>query len=205
VAGGVLGPIWFGSTATDELTGLGAGTLKVGSVVHAGRWAPPLGDHLAAGSATALDGAAPVALRVLPGPHAELFASDALAQLAAALFEVQSASNRVGIRLRAEETVPAAWRAAGGAALDSQGVVTGAVQVPPDGDPVVLLPDHATLGGYPVLAVVAAVDHGRLGQCAPGTRVRFVPIRHAAAEAARPVMRRELARAVVGTYPLAVD
>ena len=46
--------------------------------------------------------------------------------------------------------------------------MTGAVQVPPDGDPVVLLPDHATLGGYPVLAVVASADHGRLGQCAPG-------------------------------------
>ena len=60
--------------------------------------------------------------------------------------------------------------------LDSQGVVTGAVQVPPDGDPVILMPDHATLGGYPVLAVVASADHGRLGQCAPGTRVRLVPV-----------------------------
>ena len=94
---------------------------------------------------------------------------------------------------------------AGGGALDSQGVVTGAVQVPPDGDPVVLLPDHATLGGYPVLAVVVAADHGRLGQCAPGTRVRLVPIDLAEADEARRVARRELGRAVVGTYPLAVD
>jgi KipI family sensor histidine kinase inhibitor len=205
VAGGVLGPVWFGSAATDELTGLGAGALRVGSVVHAGRWAPPLGDHVAAGAATVLDDVAPVLLRVLPGPHGAFFPPDALAQLAAAVFEVQSASNRVGMRLRAEEAVPAAPSAVGEGALDSQGVVTGAVQVPPDGDPVVLLPDHATLGGYPVLAVVATVDHGRLGQCAPGTRVRFVPIDHAAAGAARTVARRELARAVVGTYPLAVE
>lgn len=206
VAGGVLGPVWFGSTAIDELTGLGAGALQAGSVVSAGRWVPPLGDHLAAGSATVLDDAAPVVLRVLPGPHAAFFAPDALAQLAAAVFEVQSASNRVGMRLRAEETTsPSGWYTTGGGTLDSHGVVTGAVQVPPDGDPVVLLPDHATLGGYPVLAVVAGVDHGRLGQCAPGTRVRFVLVDHAAADAARTVMTRELAGAVVGTYPLAVD
>ena len=84
--------------------------------------------------------------------------------------------------------------------------MTGAVQVPPDGEPVVLLPDHATLGGYPVLAVVAAADHGRLGQCAPG---------HAGAPRARRPRRggrgpaggapRDRPRAVVGTYPLAVD
>ncbi len=144
-------------------------------------------------------------LRVVPGPHAEHFAVDAVARLAAVVFEVQSASNRVGIRLRAEASPPSLRDSAGGGALDSQGVVTGAVQVPPDGEPVVLLPDHATLGGYPVLAVVAAVDHGRLGQCGPGTRVRFVPIDHAAAEDAWRVARRASAGAVVGTYPLAVD
>jgi allophanate hydrolase subunit 2 len=93
----------------------------------------------------------------------------------------------------------------GRGALDSQGVVTGAVQVPPDGDPVVLLPDHATLGGYPVVAVVASVDHGLLGQCAPGTRVRLVPVTPDQADEARRVARRELAHAVAGPYPLAVD
>jgi allophanate hydrolase subunit 2 len=83
--------------------------------------------------------------------------------------------------------------------------VTGAVQVPPDGDPVVLMVDHATLGGYPVIAVVVAADHGRLGQCAPGTRVRLVPIGLDEADEARRSARRELARAVAGPYPLAVD
>ena len=92
-----------------------------------------------------------------------------------------------------------------GGGLDSQGVVTGAVQVPPDGDPVVLMPDHATLGGYPVLAVVVAADHGLLGQCAPGTRVRLVPVTPADADEARRLARRELEGAVVGTYPLTVD
>ncbi len=92
------------------------------------------------------------------------------------------------------------------AALDSQGVVTGAVQVPPDGDPVVLMPDHATLGGYPVLAVVVAADHGLLGQCAPGTRVRLVPV-DAGRGGRGPTPGAPGARAVrsSGTYPLAVD
>jgi allophanate hydrolase subunit 2 len=67
----------------------------------------------------------------------------------------------------------------------------------------VLGPDHATLGGYPVLAVVAAADHGSLGQCAPGTRVRFVPVDLKAAERAWRALRRRLDGAVVGHYPLA--
>ena len=89
----------------------------------------------------------------------------------------------------------------GAGGLDSQGVVTGAVQVPPDGDPVVLMPDHATLGGYPVLAVVVAADHGRLGQCAPGTRVRLVPVTPAEADEARRRARRELAGRGGGHVP----
>ncbi len=118
------------------------------------------------------------------------------------VFVVTPESNRVGIRLRAERG-DAGLRVADRGELDSQCMVTGAVQVPPDGDPVVLLPDHATLGGYPVLAVVATADHGRLGQCAPGTLVRLVVVDVEEAEEARRAQRRALAGAVVGPYPLA--
>jgi KipI family sensor histidine kinase inhibitor len=205
VAGGFLGPEWFGSSASDELTRLGAGPLVRGAQLHAGPWAPPLGDHIRAGSASELVPAAAVHLRVVPGPHPEQFEHDELERLADAAFEVAPASNRVGLRLRADQggTDRRGRHPAG--ELDSQGVVTGAVQVPPDGDPVVLLPDHATLGGYPVLAVVVSADHGLLGQCAPGTTVRFVPTEPAAADEARRAARRELQGAVVGPYPLAVD
>ncbi len=204
VAGGFLGPEWFGSSATDELTGLGAGPLAPGDVLHAGAWEPPLGDHVVEGGATDTDASSTVELRVLPGPHPDRFDPAVLAQLADAVFVVQPESNRVGIRLRAPDAV--ALRAASDAgALDSHGVVTGAVQVPPDGDPVVLGPDHATLGGYPVLAVVVSADHGRLGQCAPGSRVRLVPVALADADEARRTLRRALSQAVAGTYPLAVD
>jgi KipI family sensor histidine kinase inhibitor len=202
VAGGLLGPAVFGSSASDELCGLGAGPLVPGRVLYAGRWAPPLGDHLSPGTASGVDaGEAPLELRVVAGPHPEWFEPDALARLGGVVFGVDSDSNRVGLRLRQEAEV-ALRRTAAEGELDSQAVVTGAVQLPPGGDPVILMPDHATLGGYPVVAVVASADHGLLGQCAPGTRVRLVPIGHAEAEGARQARRRAVEGAVVGHYPL---
>jgi len=204
VAGGFVGPALFGSVATDELAGLGPGPLVAGQRLHAAPWSPPLGDHLVDdGTAARTEDRGVVELRVLPGPHREVFAPDALARLAAGEFVVGGQGNRVGIRLETAGAAPLPRPDADAAALDSHGVVTGVVQVPPDGQPVVLLPDHATLGGYPVLAVVASVDHGRLGQCGPGTRVRFVPVGADEAEAARRAQRRALDGAVVGHYPLA--
>jgi biotin-dependent carboxylase-like uncharacterized protein len=203
VAGGVLGPELFGSCARDELSGLGSGALAPGARLSAGRWSPPLGDHLSEDAAVATRaGGSPLELRVVPGPHQERFEVGALERLAGSVFTAEGDSNRVGVRLRQEDG--AAWRGAGETSgeLDSQGMVTGAIQVPPGGDPVVLGPDHATLGGYAVVGVVASADHGRLGQCGPGTRVRFVPVTQDEADAARRAQRRALERAVVGTSPL---
>jgi KipI family sensor histidine kinase inhibitor len=203
VAGGLLGPGAFASCASDELSGIGPGPLVRGQVLHAAPWEPPLGDHLAPGSWPQIDPEGPgVVVRVVPGPHPECFRSDALERLARCRFVVADDSNRVGLRLRVAEGTPNASLRVDRAELDSQGVVTGAVQVPPGGDLVVLMPDHATLGGYPVVAVAASVDHGLLGQCRPGTAVRFLPISFDEALAARRAARRRLDRAVVGHYPL---
>ncbi len=203
VAGGLVGPAVFGSCATDELSGIGPGPLARGQVLHAGPWNPPLGDHLVpVDRPDAAPGGPIVALRVVPGPHPEWFRPDALERLARQRFVVGDDSNRVGLRLRAEGGRSFAGARSDRAELDSHGVVTGAVQVPPDGDPVVLMPDHATLGGYPVVGVVATADHGRLGQCGPGTAVRFVPVSADEAQSARDALRRRLDRAVVGHYPL---
>jgi KipI family sensor histidine kinase inhibitor len=201
VAGGLVGPEVFGSQCSDELSGLGRGPLGAGDRLWAGAWAPPLGDHVAPGAATELPaGAQPVELRVMGGPHAERFDPAVLERLAATSFRVGTDSNRVGLRLQAEEAGD--WWAKI-AELDSQPMVTGAVQLPPGGEPVVLLPDHATLGGYPVPGVVIAADHGLLGQCGPGTAVRFVPVGPDEAERALRERRRAMARAVIGHYPLA--
>ena len=205
VAGGILGPTVFGSTASDELTRLGAGPLRAGQRLFAGEWAAPLGDRLAPGAATELVDGEPVGLRVVAGPHAELFAPDALDRATRTTFVVEPDSNRVGVRLRPEHD-PGTLHADGApvGALDSHGVVTGTVQVPPDGRPVILSSDHATLGGYPVLAVVAQADLGRLGQCAPGTRVRLLQVEPGVALEAASASARALEVAVLGRYPLAV-
>ncbi|HXA74627.1 MAG TPA: hypothetical protein VNV83_10325, partial [Acidimicrobiales bacterium] len=159
-----------------------------------------LGDHLGAGAATELPAAGPVELRVVPGPHAERFDKGVLERVAATSFRAGNDSNRVGLRLRAEQVVD--WGTASGE-LDSQPMATGAVQLPPGGEPIVLGPDHATLGGYPVPVVVIAADHGLLGQCSPGTAIRLVPVGLEEAEAAFGAQRRMLAGAVEGHYPLA--
>ncbi|HEY3841985.1 MAG TPA: carboxyltransferase domain-containing protein [Acidimicrobiales bacterium] len=206
VAGGFDGPLVLGSRSSDQLAGLGPGPLAHGDLLGTGTLRPPLGDHVRPDAVAQLAPGQPVVLRVVPGPHHEWFAPDDYATLADRRFRVGADSNRVGLRLEQVEGPPPLRPAHGGPGeLDSQGTVTGTVQVPPRGDPVILLPDHATLGGYPVLAVVASADHGWLGQCAPGASVVLVPVDHRAARAALAERRRALAGAVSGLYPLAVE
>ena len=82
-------------------------------------------------------------------------------------------------------------------------MVTGAVQLPPDGCPIVLLPDHATVGGYPVVACVITADHGRLGQLRPGDEVAFEVVDAAAADEALRRGRADLGLRVSGWFPIA--
>lgn len=162
VAGAVTVEPVLGSRSTDTLAWVGTPRVATGSVL-------PLG--VAAGRPGAVDVPCVVrrgALRVDPGPRADWFAGDALDRLCATPYLVAAASNRVGLRLEG----PAVERVRNGE-LPSEGMVVGAVQVPPNGRPVVLLADHPTTGGYPVLAVVRAADLGGCAQLRPGDAVRF--------------------------------
>jgi allophanate hydrolase subunit 2 len=200
VAGGVAGRTVFGSCSTDTLSWTGPGPLRRGEVLHLGPRRAPLGGHLS----TPFDLVTPpseYALRVLPGPHRKSFAPDALDRLAQSTFTVDPLSDRVGVRLTPADGSPALGRCEG--ELVSEPTVTGAVQVPPSGAPVVLGVDHATLGGYPVVAVVIAADISLLGRCRVGDRVRLVPVDAATARAARLELRRHLDAAVVGHFPTA--
>jgi KipI family sensor histidine kinase inhibitor len=206
VAGGLVGEELFGSIASDQLSGLGPGPLCAGTMVWAAELRPPLGDHLREDALPITSHAGSILLRVIPGPHFEQFPEGFLEMLCGRTFVVADESNRVGLRLTPPgERVSSAGHEVVRPELDSQGAVTGAVQVPPDGRPVVLLPDHATLGGYPIVAVVLSADLGLLGQCGPGTEVRLVPVDHAEAARASVERRRQLDSAVVGHYPLAVE
>lgn len=168
---------------------VGPSRLQAGDRLGAGLLNGCLADHL-----QAVGVPDQTVIRVLPGPHPEWFASSALDDLAATAMTIDGSSNRVGVRLDGiVDRKPGE--------LPSLGVVTGAVQVPPDGRPVVLGPDHATLGGYPVVAVVITADRWKLGQCRPGDRVWLRPVTMAEAMTARASFGRLLAAAVVGRYP----
>ncbi len=162
VAGGLAVEPVLGSRATDTLAWVGPPRVAGGAVLALG----PV-----TGPPRPLDAPRerrPGPLRVVPGPRAAWFAGDALAALCATAYVVAAESDRVGLRLDG----PPLRRVRGGE-LPSEGMVLGAVQVPPSGRPVVFLADHPPTGGYPVLAVVEPDDLWRCAQLRPGDEVRF--------------------------------
>lgn len=167
VHGGVdVAPV-LGSRATDVLTGVGPPPLVAGARLPVGATsagvALPGVDQVAVRSA-----ARPVVLRLVPGPRLDWFADGSADALAAATYEVAPASNRTALRL-----VGPALRRVVERELPSEGLVPGAVQVPPDGRPVVFLVDHPVTGGYPVPYVVCDADLDRAAQLRPGDSVLF--------------------------------
>ncbi|NEB15308.1 biotin-dependent carboxyltransferase family protein, partial [Streptomyces coelicoflavus] len=113
---------------------------------------------------------AELVLPVRPGPRTDWFSPAALRTLTSAAYRVSPHSNRIGLRTEG----PPLERASTGE-LPSEGMVLGAVQVPPDGRPVIFLHDHPTTGGYPVVAVVPEPALAAAAQAAAGTPLRFTP------------------------------
>jgi biotin-dependent carboxylase-like uncharacterized protein len=168
--GGIDAPPVLGSRATDLLSGLGPEPLADGAVLPLGE---PCGPPSCADAAPLA--APPTGGLVLPlvlGPRDDWFAPAALHTLATGGYRVAPASNRIGLRT---EGPPLARSVSG--ELPSEGMVLGAVQVPPDGRPVLFLADHPTTGGYPVIGVVPEAALPAAAQAVPGTAVRFVPVR----------------------------
>ncbi|MGW7566176.1 5-oxoprolinase subunit C family protein [Streptomyces tendae] len=167
VAGGVAAEPVLGSRSTDLLSGLGPEPLRDGDVVAVGTPAGPVPAPVAAPWAGP---PAELVLPVRPGPRADWFTAAALRTFTSATYRVSPHSNRIGLRTEG----PPLERAAAGE-LPSEGMVLGAVQVPPDGRPVLFLHDHPTTGGYPVVAVVPEPALAAAAQAAAGTPVRFTP------------------------------
>ncbi|MGW5051037.1 5-oxoprolinase subunit C family protein [Actinokineospora sp. NPDC004072] len=167
VSGGLAVPAQLGSRSTDVLSGIGPAPLRAGDVLPLG---PVTGCPRGADVVVPVAVGGRLAVPVLLGPRDDWFA-DAAGQLAAAEWAVSPESNRVGLRLLGPALARTPEHA--GRELPSEGVVTGAVQVPADGRPVVFLADHPTTGGYPVIAVVAPEHLPALAQARPGTRVRL--------------------------------
>ncbi|MEV0536597.1 biotin-dependent carboxyltransferase family protein [Kitasatospora sp. NPDC050463] len=169
VAGGIAVPPVLGSRSTDLLSGLGPAPLAVGDVLPVG----PLPPHRPAPDLVPLPAPpAELVLRLRLGPRTDWFAPRSVARLARDHYRVAAASNRIALRTEG----PPVSRAVGGE-LPSEGMVLGAVQIPPDGQPVIFLADHPTTGGYPVVGVVPTADLAAAAQTRPGTPLRFVLLR----------------------------
>ena len=168
--GGIDVPPVLGSRSHDTLSGLGPPTLAAEQRLPIG---PDPGTPVIVDQA-AVVGAGARRATVWPGPRLDWFAADALQQLVTTDWTVSADVSRVGVRLDG----PPLRRVVDGE-LPSEGLVTGAIQVPPDGRPVVMLADHPTTGGYPVIAVVDPACVRIVAQRRPGSSLRFsVPTLH---------------------------
>ncbi|MFJ2815615.1 biotin-dependent carboxyltransferase family protein [Streptomyces sp. NPDC087294] len=166
VSGGVAVEPVLGSRSTDLLSGLGQPPLANGTILPLGRPGTP---HARVDVAPQPAPPTELILRVTPGPRDDWFTPAALHTFATRAYRVSASSNRIGLRTEG----PALERAMTGE-LPSEGMVLGAIQVPPDGRPVVFLADHPTTGGYPVIAVAHPEDLPAAAQATPGTPIRFV-------------------------------
>ncbi|GID98422.1 biotin-dependent carboxyltransferase family protein [Amorphoplanes digitatis] len=167
VRGGFAVPPVLGSRSTDRLTGIGPPRPAAGDVLPIGT-APPGGRGTGTASARGATPPAGEPWEVDIGPRDDWFTAVALETLLSAEFTVSPASDSVGLRL----TGPALSRSRT-AELPSEGVVRGAIQVPPDGQPIIFQSDHPVTGGYPVIAVLTPAAADLAAQARPGAKVRF--------------------------------
>ncbi|WP_223208202.1 5-oxoprolinase subunit C family protein [Actinopolyspora erythraea] len=166
VRGGVEVPPVLGSRATDTLAGLGPRPLGAGSVLPVGE--PHGGFPRVDAAPVATPTGGDLALAVRLGPRRDWFTPEALRRLLGEPFVVTQDSDRVGMRLSG----PSLPRGETGE-LPSEGMVGGALQVPPDGRPTLFLADHPVTGGYPVIAVVPSAHLPTAAQARPGQRLWF--------------------------------
>ena len=172
IAGGISLPKIFGSRATHLVSGMGglAGrALKAGDELPLGHPSRPPRTSSAAPRPQVLtmpDGRATV--RVLPGPQQEYFAKSALDALQSAPYTITTSSDRMAFRLEGP-----ALTHTHGADIISDATPLGALQVPASGQPILLMADRQTAGGYPKIATTISADISLAGQLGPGDMISF--------------------------------
>ena len=176
-AGGIDVPPVLGSRAThvpSAMGGLEGRVLRAGDALHVGRPLSPL-DKLGVTLST-VEGAGSTRqlasggarLRVMRGPQADCFDDAAFDLLERSRFVISPQSNRMGYRLTGARVAIASRTE-----MVSSATFTGALQVPPSGDPILLMADRQTSGGYPQMAVIITADLPAAGQLLPGDWVEF--------------------------------
>jgi antagonist of KipI len=171
IAGGIDTPPVLGSRAThlpSAMGGLGGRALAAGDRLSCGaaRTRPMAAVNPSSVAAAVPDGRA--TLRVLPGPQSDRFAAGALDALQSAPYRIAPSSNRMGFRLGGPPLTHTR-----GADVISDATPLGVVQVPASGQPILLMADRQTSGGYPKIATVITADIGLAGQLGPGDTIAF--------------------------------
>ncbi len=169
LSGGIDVPLVLGSRATylrGRLGGLGGRALRKDD--RLALFPASLPSIRRATAAARIDLGAPPQIRVVLGPQADRFTSDGIAALVGGEYEMLPQSDRMGARLKGPRIAHAR-----GHDIISDGIALGSIQVPGDGQPIALLVDRQSTGGYTKIATICSFDIGRLGQVKPGQRVRF--------------------------------
>ncbi|WP_283248422.1 carboxyltransferase domain-containing protein [Corynebacterium qintianiae] len=171
VRGGLIADTELGSAATDLLSGLGPAPITAGETVSMSLTPPMSANALLTNPLRVAQekGVTVGAVRCVLGPRDDWFSTETVERFLATDYTVTPASNRVGLRL--EAAAPLERERPG--ELPSEGMVAGSVQIPPSGQPVVFLRDHAVTGGYPVIATVINEDVDIAAQLPPGSTLRF--------------------------------
>lgn len=188
VSGGVQVPRQLGSRSTYARAGLGGvegRALRAGDRLPCSPCRGPGGFEWRAEAFVPEDGP----IRVMPGPQADRFAPEAWAVLLQSAWRVARDSDRMGLRLEGPRLGHRH-----GADITSEGVVPGAVQVPASGQPIVLLGEAQTVGGYTKIAAVIRADLPRLAHLRPGSELRFAAVSRAEALQALSRQREAFAR-----------
>jgi antagonist of KipI len=168
-SGGLDVPLALGSRATylrGRLGGLEGRSLKRDDVLRLFPAAMPSPRRLAPSEIPPLE--AEPEIRVVLGPQADCFTAEGIAAFLGGTYEMLPQSDRMGARLAGPRIAHAR-----GHDIISDGIALGSIQVPGDGQPIVLLVDRQSTGGYTKIATVGSFDIGRIGQVKPGQRVRF--------------------------------
>ena len=196
--GGIAVPLVLGSASTyvrAAIGGIEGRALRRGDVVPLGVACASARVELRLPSPPPPAGEQPI--RVVLGPQQEYFTAEAVATLLGSEFRVSPAADRMGMRL---DGPPLRHRH--GWDIVSDAIATGAIQVPGSGQPILLLADHQTTGGYPKIATVVSADLPVLGRRRPGDRLRFVAVTVEAAEALCRDAERQLAELITALDPV---
>lgn len=193
VAGGIDVPRVLGSRSTYARAGLGV-NVREGTLLPVGA-SDLASPELVASLWPEVDAATPI--RCIPGPQREAFTTEALETFLSSEYSVTPAADRMGLRLAGPVLKHVA-----GADIVSDAVTPGAIQVPGDGQPIVLLADGQTVGGYTKIATVIVADLPRLGRMLPGATLRFTLVDSASALAALKNSEENLSGLITGLRPL---